>query len=226
MRLACVDTSTFIESIALVDGHKLVAERAVNRAKGHASGLHIDLDELLTEARWTLDDLEGFVCGLGPGSFTGMRVGLAAMKGFAYALDRPLYGVPTPLALLASARTPQALSLIDARRGEVYAQGHGIENPRCFTPDTLIEDFSAGPLSPPSLLIGEGALKHRDRFIEAWPSVIIPLSSAFHAPRASLLVEHIEAPVDVRAVEPIYVRRSDAEINYPDGFPSESRLFS
>lgn len=232
LRLACVDTSTFTESIALVEGVRLIGERAQFRAKGHASGLHQDLDQLLKEAGWALEELDGFVCGLGPGSFTGMRVGLAAFKGLAYALGRPLCGVPTPRALLAGLR-PGALALIDARRGEVYAEGPQLEAPRCLKPEALIELLAE---APPPLLIGEGALRFEALFKEAWPQVQIPPAAA-HVPRASLLapaaLEQLIAAdsgslsqlAELARLEPIYVRPSDAEINYPDGFPSESRLF-
>ena len=100
MKLACIDTSTFTESVALVDGAQLIGERNVRRPYGHASGLHADIDAMLSEAGWSLSDLEGIVVGVGPGSFTGIRVGMAAAKGLAYALEIPLYGVSSADALL------------------------------------------------------------------------------------------------------------------------------
>ena len=224
LKLACVDTSTFTESIALVEGDEVKGERLIRRPRGHASGLHRDLDDLLKELEWELKDLDGVVCGLGPGSFTGMRVGLAAFKGLAYALECPLYGVPTPYALLHAARHPQALSLIDARRGEVYAHGYGFETPRCLSPQDLVDHLNHLNLTP-SLLIGEGALAHQSFFKTQWPTLDLPLETAFHCPRASFLVPYITEPSNLDLLEPIYVRKSDAEINYPDGFPSEARLF-
>ena len=224
LKLACVDTSTFTESIALVEGNEVRGERLIRRPRGHASGLHRDLDELLHELGWNLADLDGFVCGLGPGSFTGMRVGLAAFKGLAYALKLPLYGVPTPYALLHAARQKKALSMIDARRGEVYVQGYGFETPACLPAQEVITHFKKLEVTP-CLLIGEGALAHQTLFNEAWPDTDLPAETAFHCPRASFLVPYISQPSDLYHLEPIYVRQSDAEINYPDGFPSEARLF-
>ena len=236
LKLACVDTSTFTESIALVEGERLVGERDLFRAKGHASGLHQDLRELLDEAGWALQDLDAFVCGLGPGSFTGMRVGLAAFKGLAYALSRPLCGVTTPQALLGAAG-PDALCLIDVRRGEVYAEGGGLSEPMCLKPQALIDHYHAHKLSPPRALIGEGAVRYQALFEEAWSEVWVAPAAA-HIPRASLLArpalaqlaergaEVLAEPTHVAALEPVYVRPSDAEINYPNGFPSEARLFN
>ena len=238
MKLASVDTSTFTESVALIDGDTLMGERNVRRTYGHASGLHTDLYELLEEAGWQLDGLDGFVIGTGPGSFTGLRVGMAAVKGLAYALDKPLYGVPTATALLRGMTDDRdALVLIDARRGEVYAQGPCVEfiagGARCYSPEGLISAFQEHNRAP-RVIIGEGALKYRARFLEAWPDTIIPEGDAVHIPRASLLATGLETAIErqevtsisVASLEPIYVRASDAEINYPDGFPSEARLFS
>ncbi|MCA9538895.1 MAG: tRNA (adenosine(37)-N6)-threonylcarbamoyltransferase complex dimerization subunit type 1 TsaB, partial [Myxococcales bacterium] len=81
MKLLCVDTATAIESIALIDGHVVLTERAVRRTKGHGPGVLDDIDEALAGIGWKLADLDGFACGLGPGSFTGLRIALATLKG-------------------------------------------------------------------------------------------------------------------------------------------------
>lgn len=234
MKFACVDTSTFTESVALVEGELICGERSVRRPYGHASGLHADLRELLEEIAWSVEDIDAFIIGTGPGSFTGLRVGMAAVKGLAYALNKPLYGISTAKALLAAlGDQTQALALIDARRGEVYAEGDLLVEPRCFTPQSLIEQMSQEGISP-RILVGEGAVKHKLVFQEAWPKVLIPQSMSCHLPRASLLATGLEEAISKQgravdslvSLEPIYVRKSDAEINYPDGFPSEARLFS
>ena len=144
-------------------------------------------------------------------------------------------GVTTPQALLGAAG-PDALCLIDVRRGEVYAEGGALSEPMCLKPQALIEHHQAHELSPPRALIGEGAVRYQALFEEAWPEVWIAPAAA-HIPRASLLarpalaqlaeqgVERLSDPTHVAALEPMYVRPSDAEINYPNGFPSEARLF-
>lgn len=233
MRFACVDTSTFTESVALVEGDILWGERNVRRPYGHAPGLHADLRALLQEVDWSLESLDALVIGVGPGSFTGLRVGMAAMKGLAYALEKPLYGVNTAKALLAAlADTRESLALIDARRGEIYAYGDLLIAPQCLTPEQLIEHLQRLHRSP-RVLVGEGAAKYRVLFEKVWPNAYIPQNMASHLPRAALLAVNLETLItsgEVSAdhtagLEPIYVRKSDAEINYPNGFPSESRLF-
>ncbi len=243
MRIASVDTSTFTESVALVEDDAMIGERNIRRAYGHASGLHLDLHELLAEAEWSLSSLDALVIGVGPGSFTGLRVGMAAVKGLAYGLNRPLYGVSSALALLRGlADDRDAIALIDARRGEIYAHsgpppvGEGLKlltEPLCGTPEAFINAINQQGRTP-RVMIGEGALKYRAQLIEAWPQLMIPLSGALHIPRASLLASGLAASIEqgevsessVAGLEPIYVRASDAEINYPEGFPSEARLFS
>ena len=92
MRLLCVDTSTFFESVALTDGLEIRAERYVERRRGHATGILDDVVSLLEETGWQMDDVDGYACGLGPGGFTGLRIGLSTAKGFALSLGRPLFG--------------------------------------------------------------------------------------------------------------------------------------
>ena len=223
-KLICIDTSTFTESIALVEGQRLIAEKQVYRNRGHASGLHYDLSELVQAHQWQLEDVDGIVCGIGPGSFTGMRVGLAACKGLAYALQKPLYAIPTTFALLSAVATVEnAYAVVDARRGEIYVQGPNMVA-QCWTLEALLTHWQQQD-STPQLLIGEGALKYTDQFQQAFPKISIPQHTAFHTPRASLLALHIDQPADIDSLQPIYVRASDAEINYPNGFPSEARLF-
>ena len=233
MKFACIDTSTFTESIALVDGELLCGERSVKRPYGHASGLHADLRELLEEVAWSLNDIEAIVIGTGPGSFTGLRVGMAAAKGLAYALNIPLYGIPSSTALLSALiDQTETLALIDARRGEVYAHGDLLNESACFTPNDLIEHLQRANKKP-RILVGEGAIKHQAIFKDTWPEVLIPNQMSCHLPRASLLAAGLAKAIEaglkadhIAGLEPIYVRKSDAEINYPDGFPSEARLFS
>ena len=80
----------------------------------------------------------------------------------------------------------------------------------------------------PEVCIGEGALRYHTQLTAHWPNTLISKNEAAHLPRAALLYNAIESatPVDISSIEPIYVRASDAELNYPDGFPSEARYFA
>ena len=218
MKLLCADTATRTESIALVDGDLVLAERAIYRAKGHGRGIIDDIDQLLADAQWTLNDIEGFVCGLGPGSFTGLRIALATLKGLALATGQPIYGVRTTQLICAGVPMGRPVAVIDARRSQVYVEAEGFDGPVCCAPESVAELVSEG--SPP-VLVGDGASTYRDVLLEMMPDATIPAASIFHQPRAALLPRLIDAkqPAALATLEPVYVRLSDAEINYPLGFP-------
>ena len=135
----------------------------------------------------------------GPGSFTGLRIGIATARGLALALDRPCIGVSTLKALAAGA--PGGLALVDARRGELFALDAGgsavVELP---------EDV-AGRLQPGTLCVGDGARRYRS-LLEAAAAVVPPDDDARHAPGAEALSR---LAAGGGQPEPVYVRRPDAE---------------
>lgn len=219
MRLLCVDTATPIESLALVESGKLLVERAVHRRWGHGPGLLDDVQGAFDDLGWNLTDIDAFVCGLGPGSFTGLRIALATLKGLALALKKPLYGARTTQLLVAAGGPQRTVAVLDARRGEVFVEGGGIDHPLCIKPEALAAHLPPGPAP---LLLGSGAVVYRQTLLAAVPDALIPESGALHYPRASLLPTAVDWTKDAPALatlEPTYTRRSDAEINYPDGFP-------
>ncbi len=215
-RLLCVDTATPVESVALwVDG-ELAVERAVRRKRGHGPGLIDDIDGVLTDAGIALAEVEAFVCGLGPGSFTGLRIALATLKGLAMACGRPLYGARTTAALMAAMPGRRVVAALDARRGEIYVEGGGIEAPLCVAPDQL--ELPAGDAP---VFLGEGARMYAAALCDAIPGATVPEDPALHIPRAALLARCVDlpAPPALATLEPVYIRRPDAEIHWPDGFP-------
>lgn len=213
-RLAALDCATPYESVALLEGGEVVAEHGAVRPRGAGPTVLDGIAALLADAGWTLRQLDGLVCGLGPGSFTGLRVALATAKGLALARDLPLWGVSTVAALQAALPGERVVAVLDAKRGEVFVGGEGVEL-ACLKPET-VRIAGAAPV-----LLGNGARLHAEALRAAVPGARIPESAALHLPRAALLVGAVGArPPDVlAALEPIYVRKSDAEINYPDGFP-------
>lgn len=218
-----VDTATPMESVALLlDGEPLV-ERMAHRPRGHGPWLLDAIDGVLREAGRTTADLEALVCGLGPGSFTGQRVALATLKGLALAHDLPLWGVRTTRALMATAPGRRVVAVIDARRKEVFVDAAELSAPVCCSPDAVAALFGPG-LRP--LLLGSGARLYADRLRAAMPDADLPDDAVLHHPRAALLVASVDPdrPADLATLEPIYVRRSDAEINYPEGFPDATAV--
>lgn len=223
MLYLAAETATLYESVALLEDQNLLGERVALHRRGHGPTLLDAIHDLLAAAGRTVRDLDGMVCGLGPGSFTGLRISLATLKGLALAHGTPLYGVQTWRALVNACPGASVLALVDAGRGEIYAAGLGIEDPHCVAPERVPEIFGEAIAAAPSpvVLLGSGAQKYADRWATLIPGGVVPTETSLHYPRAALLMPSVDlsAPAAVGTLEPRYVRRSDAEINYPDGFP-------
>lgn len=192
MLILAFDTATDVATSALVwDGEVLgeLASRPVSVLE--------DVDALLRRGGVRPAQIEGIVVGTGPGSFTGVRMGLATARALALALDAPVAGVSTLKALAAGA--PGALAVVDARRKEVFVLDDG---PRVVSPDDVpIEGRTC---------VGNGAVRYRETF-ERRGAVVPHDDDERHIPRARFhaALAHEFGPAE--AVEPIYLRIPDAE---------------
>ena len=188
------DTATRVATAALVRDGTVLGER-VSRA---VSVLE-DVDELLREAGAEQRDLTGLVVGTGPGSFTGLRLGLAAARGLAFALDVPVAGVSTLRALAAG--SPGALPVVDAGRREVFVLD-GPE-PAVRKPEEL-------ELEPGTVCVGDGALRYR-AVLESRGAEIPPDDDERHLPRARFHAALASDFGPAEKIEPLYLRVPDAE---------------
>jgi tRNA threonylcarbamoyladenosine biosynthesis protein TsaB len=190
------DTATAVATSALVDGDEVLGER-VSRAQT----LLEDVDALLRQAGAHPSDLDRLAVGVGPGSFTGVRIGLAAARGLALSLDLPGSGVSTLSALAAGA--PGALPVVDAKRREVFALLDG--ELRVLTPPEL-------PLEGGTTCVGDGAKRYR-ALLEERGATVPPDDDERHLPRARFHAVLAGEPVPVDELEPLYLRVPDAERN-------------
>jgi tRNA threonylcarbamoyladenosine biosynthesis protein TsaB len=188
------DTATGIATSALVRDGEVLGERASRAVRVLA-----DAEELLEHAGAEPRELNRLVVGTGPGSFTGVRMGLAAARGLAFALDLRLAGASTLDALAAGA--PGALPVVDAGRREVFTLVDG--NPAVAAPGEL-------RLEPGTTCVGDGAVRYRE-VLEALGATIPPRDSKLHLPRARFHVELAREFGDPETVEPLYLRLPDAE---------------
>jgi tRNA threonylcarbamoyladenosine biosynthesis protein TsaB len=190
------DTATAVATSALVDGDEVLGER-VSRAQT----LLEDVDALLRQAGAHPTDVDRLAVGIGPGSFTGVRIGLATARGLALALDLPGAGVSTLAALAAGA--PGALPVIDAKRREVFTLLGG--DPHVLAPQEL-------PLDAGAICVGDGAKRYR-ALLEQRGAVVPPDDDERHLPRARFHAQLAGDPGPVDELEPLYLRVPDAERN-------------
>ena len=188
------DTATSAATSALVRDGDVLAE-GVSRAVR----ILADAEELLEQANAKPRDVQQLVVGTGPGSFTGVRMGLAAARSLAFALELPLAGVSTLDALAAGA--PGSLPVVDAGRREIFTLADS--RPVALAPGEL-------RLEPGTLCVGDGALRYRE-VLEALGAEVPPRESELHLPRARFHAQLATEFVEPDAVEPLYLRLPDAE---------------
>lgn len=194
MLIVAFDTATDVATSALVwDGEVLgeLMSRPVSVLE--------DVDALLRRGGVRDSQLEGIVVGIGPGSFTGLRMGLATARALAFSLDLPLAGVSTLDALAAGA--PEAVPVIDARRREIFAL---VDREPVVLPPTELR-IEAG-----SSYVGDGAVRYRE-VIESAGGSVPPDDSELHLPRARF---HARLATDFgppEQVQPMYLRVPDVD---------------
>lgn len=224
LRLLTIQTATPAGSVALTEGSRLLGELFLDVRRPHGEWLLGAVDQLLGAAGMKVDDLDGFGATIGPGSFTGLRVGLAVVKGLALATGKPVAGVSTlqTLAMQAPHAALPVCALLDARKREVYAGRYTWEEgaPHPVGPERVLppEQFLA-ELTGEVLFVGDGATVYRTLIARQMGSRAHFLPAAYDPPRAAhaalLALGLFEAGEALPAaqVNPVYIRPSEAEIN-------------
>ncbi len=218
--LLALETSAQRGGVALFEDGTLVGEADVAADERHAASLLMCLDALLARVRRELREVDRIALAIGPGSFTGLRIGLATALGLAFGTERTLVAVPTLAALALQAEGAGWVApLVDARRGEVYA-GLYDANANALLPDTCasVSDFLATlPGREPIAFLGSGAELHRAqltvalgaraRFLPAATGVLRARSVGVLGHRLALA----GADLPPERVELRYLRRAEAE---------------
>lgn len=222
MWVLALDTTTAAGSAALAEGTRVLEVAALDPTQPVATRVPRDLIAILERHAVQLAQINLFAVATGPGSFTGLRIGIAAMQGLALAEGKPLVGVST-FEALASLATPRArlegearvTVWIDAWRGEVYAAtwAHDavgdvlrmVGEPTVDHPDALLATSAASD----ALFVGDGAVRYRDRLRRVVQPT--PLVAGAVASIARARAEAGECPPP-HAIRPLYVRRPDAEL--------------
>ena len=194
MLILAFDTATDVATTALLRNGDVLGERITRAVR-----LLEDIDALLERAGVEAAELEAITVGTGPGSYTGLRIGLATARALSFSLETPVAGVSTLAALAAG--SPGAVPVIDARRHEVFTDEEG--KPRCVRPDDVA-------VVPGTRYVGDGAVRYRE-ILEARGGIVFEDGSAAHVPWArhhAALARDFGEP---DRIEPIYLRLPDAE---------------
>ena len=224
MKVLSVDTSSISLSVALIEKKSLVTEITLNNGETHSKHLMGIIDKVLTLSGLTISDLDGFAITLGPGSFTGQRIGLSSIKGLALATGKPIVGVSSLKALAIQAGISPYLicPMIDARKKEVYFSLYKFEGE--FLKNRLKETVSSvkkamGDIQEETLFVGNGALFYKEfiksnlgslaHFAHEGQNHIRASTVAFISSRRFEKFDYN----DINLIAPRYIRESDAKMS-------------
>ncbi|WP_312419480.1 tRNA (adenosine(37)-N6)-threonylcarbamoyltransferase complex dimerization subunit type 1 TsaB [Anaerospora hongkongensis] len=223
--LLAIETATLASGVALATADKLVAEIIVQTKKTHSERLMPHIEQLLELGQVAKEDITAIAVSIGPGSFTGLRIGLATAKALAYVWNVPVIGVSTLAALAYACPAPNSLicPLLDAQKGNVYQAVYRWEKgilqevipPRVIAHQEAINELASQPL--PVIMLGEGAVLFQEAIVAAAdpielapPHIILPRAGSVALLGHQLLRQGIRH--DVMTLEPLYIRRSEAEV--------------
>lgn len=225
MRILAVDTSCTTASVAVTEDGKVIAELSTQHAKTHSQKLVPMIESLMALMDTGLDTMDLFAAAIGPGSFTGLRIGVVTIKGMAYALKKPVSGVPTLDALAWSVKDFDGIvcPMLDARNQQVYTAlyevRHGDMN--------RISDYMGLPVSElvgslkaydqDLLILGDATYLHYDQLKRELHTKLYRADPVLYTPRAActaLIAENLALQgisQNAFELEPLYLRKSQAE---------------
>lgn len=224
MKILALDTSTNMASIAVMDENMLLGEYSLNQDLSHSENLLPMIKEILDSLNLKINDIDLYGVSIGPGSFTGLRIGVTTVKAFAHLFDKPIVGVSTLEALgFNLAYNNIVVPMIDARRNRVYTGIYTWENAELVTlmeADALEMDILLEKLAndyEKIVVNGNGTLLHRERIEKKLGSKVRFASIGDNSSRATsvgelALINYNKGQVDnYYTLAPDYLRKSQAE---------------
>lgn len=224
MKVLAVETSGSNCSVSIIDENTVIAEFSCNTGTTHSQNLMPMVDQVLKFANIDLNDIDVLSSSIGPGSFTGLRIGIATIKGLALSLNKKVVGVPSLLGLAYSVPYFDGIicSVLDAKNNNVYAALYEITN----TPtqigeyisdsvDKLIEELQKYDKN--ILFIGDGAVTYKNRFKEIFGNRanFVPyhlnFQNATSVAKCALDKATIGELTDYNSINPLYLKKSQAE---------------
>ena len=227
MKVLGIDTSTPCGSVGLIHDDSVISEYLLNVPVTHSERLLGAIALVLRESRCAMGELDGWAIALGPGSFTGLRIGVSAVKGLAFATQKPVAGIST-LDVLASqiAPTPYLICpIIDARKREVYAAFYRYDNENILKRQSPYEAIGpeelARRIDERTIFIGDGVKTYGDFLKNCLPTLAIFPPAPLHVPRGSVVAQlglgllRQGDYLNLATFAPLYIRPSEAEVKWP-----------
>ncbi len=228
MKILGIDTSTPCGSVGLADDGGVISEYLLNVPVTHSERLLAAIHFVLKEAGCAMETLDGWAISLGPGSFTGLRIGVSTVKGLAYATGKPVVGVPTLDGLAAQiSPTPYLICpVLDARKKEVYTAFYRynkkdllvrLSDYQAINPDVLIKE-----VKEKTIFIGNGVKTYGEILRNGLPSSALFPATPLHLLHGSMVAKLgldlllKKDYLDISTFTPIYVRPSEAEIKWQE----------
>lgn len=231
MKILAIDTSGQNCSVAIIDEEKVICDFNLSIGTTHSETLLPMIDEVCKTSKIDLSEVDILACGIGPGSFTGLRIGIATIKGFALAQNKNVIGVPTLDALAYNIANFDGLicSVLDARNNNVYAGIYKYENDKVILQDdyitenldTLIDILKVK--NEKVMFVGDGAVSFKEKLKEALneKALFAPLhlnnqlsSSVAKAALDRALVNDFD---NSDTLNPMYLKKSQAERTFEEG---------
>jgi len=221
MKVLGIETSGLVGNIAVCDGNKVLASKSYGKNFSHGKEIVSTIELLFNEINQEPGDIDLIAVSTGPGSYTGLRVGVTCAKTLAYGLEKPVIDVPTLDVLVENVKDNSAKTIcpvLDAKRKSVYAciyERTGNKNRKCtdfliISPDSLIDI-----LPESTLIFGDGIAPYREIFTQKNLTIVEDekLCIADAADVARLGLERYEQGIrcEINALAPLYLRKSEAE---------------
>lgn len=224
MRILAVDTSSSVASCAIVDGEKLISERILNNKLTHSQTIMPMIASALAESELKAEDIDVFAAVNGPGSFTGLRIGVSAVKALAHAVNKPCAAISTLEAMAYNIMFTEYLiaPIMDARRGEVYNAIYRFEDnklvtviePRAVSVDECCEDILK--IGKKTVFLGDGLPVYKNGIVKKLGGMAIAAPAHLNAQMAgsaAVLAKEKEL-IPYQVLAPVYLRKSQAEREY------------
>jgi len=228
MKILGIDTSTSCGSVGLIEDEEIISEYLLNIPVTHSERLLGAIELVLKEARCPIEQVDGWVIAIGPGSFTGLRIGVSTVKGLAFATGKPVAGISI-LDVLASQIAPTShfiCPILDARKKEVYTafyhygEGNSLirqSDYQAIRPEDLVKK-----IKEQTIFLGDGVKTYGDFLLNCLPSSAIFPSAPFHVSHGSMVARlgfqllRKGEYLNLSTSSPIYIRPSEAEMKWQE----------